>query len=233
MPTPLFPPPAAVTLPIAGRTECFPVRRVFCVGRNYADHAREMGFSGREDPFFFCKPADALLPVADGTTGRMPYPPKTADLHYEMELVVALGRGGRDIAVDAAADCVWGYALGLDMTRRDLQAQAKKAGRPWEVAKAFDASGPIGPVHAKGDINLATDAAITLDVNGERRQESTIAQMIWNIPETIAYLSGLFELQPGDLIFTGTPAGVGAVVAGDVMVGRVDGLGELRVEVVA
>jgi len=233
MTTHVFPPPAAVSLPVAGRAERFPVRRVFCVGRNYADHAREMGFSGREDPFFFCKPADALLPVADGQTGRMRYPSKTSDLHYEMELVVALGQGGRDIAVDAALDYVWGYALGLDMTRRDLQAQAKKAGKPWEVAKAFDQSGPIGPMHARDVANLAADAAITLDVNGERRQESTISQMIWNVPETIAYLSGLFALQPGDLIFTGTPAGVGAVTAGDVMVGRVDGLGELRVEVVA
>jgi len=233
MTTHVFPPPAAVSLPVAGRAERFPVRRVFCVGRNYADHAREMGVSDREDPFFFCKPADALLPVADGQTGRMRYPSKTSDLHYEMELVVALGQGGRDIAVDAALDCVWGYALGLDMTRRDLQAQAKKAGKPWEIAKAFDASGPIGPVHAKEAANLSSDAAITLDVNGERRQESDISQMIWNVPETIAYLSGLFELQSGDLIFTGTPAGVGAVTAGDVMVGRVDGLGELRVEVVA
>jgi len=229
----VFPPPATVSLPVVGRTDRFPVRRVFCVGRNYADHAREMGFSGREDPFFFCKPADALLPVADGQTGQMAYPSNTHDLHYEMELVVALGQGGRDIAVAAALDCVWGYALGLDMTRRDLQAQAKKAGKPWEIAKAFDQSGPIGPVHAKAAANLASNAAITLDVNGERRQDSDIAQMIWNVPETIAYLSGLFALQPGDLIFTGTPAGVGAVTAGDVMVGRVDGLGELRVAVVA
>jgi len=230
-PTP-FPPPPAVTLPIVGQAERFPVRRVFCVGRNYADHAREMGFSGREEPFFFCKPADALLPVADGQTGRMAYPPKTSDLHYEMELVVALGQGGRDIPLAAASDCVWGYALGLDMTRRDLQAQAKKAGRPWEVAKAFDQSGPIGPVHARAAVALAEDAAITLEVNGEVRQHSDISQMIWKIPETIAYLSGLFALQAGDLIFTGTPAGVGAVTVGDVLVGRVAGLGELRVEVV-
>lgn len=229
----VFTPPPAVSLAVAGSTDRFPVRRVFCVGRNYAEHAKEMGFTGREEPFFFCKPADALLPVADGTTGKMSYPPKTSNLHYEMELVVALGKGGRDIPVEQAEDCIWGYALGLDMTRRDLQGEAKKLGRPWEVGKAFDQAGPIGPVHPRSAARPAEKAAITLDVNGERRQSSDISQMIWNIPESIAYLSGLFELQPGDLIFTGTPEGVGAVVAGDVLVGSVDGLGELRVEIVA
>ena len=225
-------PPPAVSLPVAGSQDRFPVRRVFCVGRNYAEHAKEMGFTGREDPFFFCKPADALLSVADGSTGKMPYPSKTNDLHFEMELVVALGKGGRDIPVEQAEDHIWGYALGLDMTRRDLQGVAKKQGRPWEVGKAFDFGGPIGPIHPRATTRPAADAAITLDVNGERRQSSDISQMIWNIPESIAFLSGLFELRPGDLIFTGTPEGVGAVKQGDVLVGSVAGLGELRVEII-
>ncbi len=228
----VFEPQAIVALPVAGSDARFPVRRVYCVGRNYAEHAKEMGFSGREDPFFFSKPANALLPVADGQTGKMPYPAKTSNLHYEMELVVAIGKGGKDIAVEQANQHVWGYALGLDMTRRDLQAEAKKQGRPWEVAKGFDLSGPIGPVHPVSKTGLIDQGAIWLDVDGTRRQVSDIRELIWNIPETIAYLSGLFELQPGDLIFTGTPEGVGAVTRGNVMVGGVDGLGELRVEIV-
>jgi len=227
----VFAPPPVVSLPVAGSDARFPVRRVFCVGRNYAGHAREMGFTGREAPFFFGKPADALLPVPDGETGEMAYPSRTHDLHYEMELVVALGQGGRDIPLERAKDCVWGYALGLDMTRRDLQSEAKNQGRPWEVGKAFDQAGPIGPVHPRVDI--ADRAAITLDVNGERRQSGDIAQMIWTIPEIITCLSGLFELRAGDLIFTGTPEGVGAVQVGDTLVGRVDGLGELRVLIVS
>lgn len=221
-----------VSVPVAGSDKRFPVRRVYCVGRNYAEHAKEMGFTGREDPFFFSKPADAILAVPQGETGKMPYPPKTSNLHYEMELVVAIGKGGKDIPVDQAQAHVWGYALGLDMTRRDLQADAKKQGRPWETAKGFDLSGPIGPLHPVSATGVIDKAAITLDVNGTRRQVSDIDQLIWNIPETIAYLSGLFELAPGDLIFTGTPEGVGAVVQGDVLVGKVDGLGELRVQIV-
>jgi len=222
-------PPPVTSLPVVGRDAHFPVRRVFCVGRNYAEHAKEMGFTGREAPFFFCKPADALLPVADGTTGQMRYPLRTNNLHYEMELVVALGEGGRDIPVDQAEHCIWGYALGLDMTRRDLQAEAKKQGRPWEVGKAFDQAGPIGPVHPRSAVCLDAKAAIALDVNGTLRQSSDISQMIWNIPEIIAELSSLFELCAGDLIFTGTPEGVGAVQVGDELVGGVAGLGELRV----
>ena len=225
-------PPAVVGLPVVGSAQIFPVRRVYCVGRNYAEHAKEMGFTGREDPFFFCKPADALVPVPAGQIGNMRYPSKTTNLHYEMELVVALDKGGRDIAVDRANDCIFGYALGLDMTRRDLQNECKKQGRPWEIGKAFDESGPIGPIYPRSVTGTLSQGSITLEVNGTQRQVSDLSQMIWNIPESISYLSGLFELAPGDLIFTGTPEGVGAVVKGDKMVGRIAGLGEFEVHIV-
>jgi fumarylpyruvate hydrolase len=228
----VFAPYPAAAVPVAGGTSLFPVHRVYCVGRNYVEHAKEMGFTGREDPFFFCKPNDALLYVADGSTGEMPYPGKTSNLHYEMELVAALGKGGRDLSVEQAAACVWGYALGLDMTRRDLQNEAKKQGRPWEVGKGFDLAGPIGPIHPKSQAGAVEKAAIWLDVNGQRKQSSDLSKLIWSIAESIAYLSGLFELKAGDLIYTGTPEGVGAVVKGDLMVGGVDGLGELRVKIV-
>jgi fumarylpyruvate hydrolase len=226
--------PAApvVALPVVGSTDLYPVRRVYCVGRNYAEHAKEMGYTGREDPFFFCKPADALLPIPAGKPGQMPYPTKTANLHYEMELVVALGKGGIDIPVEQATDCIFGYALGLDMTRRDLQNESKKQGRPWETGKGFDQSGPIGPIHPRALVGTLEKGAITLTVNGVQKQVSDLGQMIWNIPESIAYLSGLFELKAGDLIFTGTPEGVGAVVRGDKMVGHVAGLGEFEVHVI-
>ena len=222
----------AAALAVAGSDAIFPVRRVYCVGRNYAEHAKEMGFTGREDPFFFCKPADALLNVADGQVGNMPYPPKTSNLHYEIELVVALDKGGRDLTVEQAAECVWGYAIGLDMTRRDLQGAAKKQGRPWEVGKAFDQSAPIGPLHPRSQVGTLDTGAISLSVNGETKQSSDLSQMIWNIAESISYLSGLFELKAGDIIFTGTPEGVGPVVVGDTMVGAVAGLGELQVKMV-
>ena len=223
----VIPAPPVVALPVVGEAGLFPVRRVYCVGRNYAEHAREMGHDpDREEPFFFTKPADALA-----TDGRFPYPPATKDVHHEIELVVALGKGGRDIPVDKALDCVWGYAVGLDMTRRDLQAVAKKAGRPWEVAKAFDASAPISPLVPAAKAGHLTSGAIWLDVNGERRQTGDLGQLIWKIDETISYLSGLFELAPGDLIFTGTPAGVAAVQRGDRLHGHVDGVGDLEVEV--
>lgn len=225
-------PPALVGLPVAGSNQLFPVRRVYCVGRNYAEHAKEMGFTGREDPFFFCKPADALIPVPAGQAAKMPYPSKTANLHYEMELVVALGKGGTNIPVEQANDCIYGYALGLDMTRRDLQNECKKQGRPWEIGKGFDHSGPIGPIHPRTATGLLEKGSISLDVNGAPRQKSDLSQMIWNIPESIAYLSGLFELFPGDLIFTGTPEGVGAVVKGDKLVGKIEGLGEFEVHIV-
>jgi fumarylpyruvate hydrolase len=228
----VFPPAPQAAVPVAGSSKSFAVRRIYCVGRNYAEHAKEMGYTGREDPFFFCKPADAIIYVADGETGTMPYPSKTSNLHYEMELVVAIGKQGKDIPVDKATDYIYGYALGLDMTRRDLQGEAKKQGRPWEVGKGFDQSAPIGPIHPRSSTGTLEKAAIWLDVNGTRKQSSNISELIWNIPESIAYLSGLFELFPGDLIFTGTPEGVGPVVRDDLMVGGVDGLGELRVKMV-
>lgn len=216
---------------VAGTDKQFPVRRIYCVGRNYAKHAKEMGFTGHEDPFFFSKPADAILNVADGQTGTLPYPPKTSNLHYEIELVVALDKGGRDLSPEQAADCVWGYAIGLDMTRRDLQGEAKKVGRPWEVGKAFDHSAPIGPLHPRGKVGALSTGAISLAVNGAQKQNGDLSDMIWSVAESIAYLSGLFELKAGDIVFTGTPDGVGPVVAGDAMVGAIDGLGELHVTV--
>jgi fumarylpyruvate hydrolase len=224
----VVPPPPTVALPVVGETGLFPVRRVHCVGRNYAEHAREMGHDPeREEPFFFQKPPDALV-----LDGRFPYPSRTGDVHHEVELVVALGGGGRDIPVERAAGCIYGYAVGLDMTRRDLQAAAKKAGRPWEVAKSFDASAPVSPVVPATKVGSLARGAIWLDVNGERRQSGDLGQLIWKIDETIGYLSGLFELAPGDLIFTGTPAGVAAVQRGDRLHAHVDGVGELEVEVV-
>jgi len=227
----IFPPPPAAAIPVAGTDTLFPVRRVYCVGRNYAEHAKEMGFTGREDPFFFCKPADAVLHVPEGATGELPYPPKTSNLHYEIELVVALSKGGSNLSPEQAAECVWGYAIGLDMTRRDLQGAAKKQGRPWEVGKAFDHSAPVGPLHPRSGLGALDGGAISLDVNGVRKQSSDLSQMIWNVAESLAYLSGLFELKAGDIVFTGTPEGVGPVVAGDTMVGAIEGLGELRVTV--
>ena len=224
----VIPPPPAVAIPVSGEAGLFPVRRVYCVGRNYADHAREMGHDpDREPPFFFMKAADTLV-----IDGRFPYPPASKDVHHEVELVVALARGGRDIPAERALDCVYGYAVGLDMTRRDLQAVAKQAGRPWEVAKSFDASAPISAIVPAATIGHPAAGAIGIDVNGERRQSGDLAQMIWQVAETITYLSGLFELAPGDLIFTGTPAGVTAVKRGDRLHAHVAGVGDLDVEVI-
>ena len=222
--------PAQPTVPVAGGG-LFPVHRIYCVGRNYAEHAQEMGFTGREPPFFFLKPADAVLPVAHGTVGEMAYPPLTANLHHEIELVVAIGTGGRNIAATDAARHIWGYAIGLDMTRRDLQNDMKKQGRPWCIGKAFDESAPIGPLHAIGQTGELTSGAISLAVNGVQRQTGDLAELIWNVAETIETVSKAWALQPGDLIFTGTPAGVGAVLAGDLIEGRIAGLGVLRVRV--
>ncbi|MBP6018758.1 MAG: fumarylacetoacetate hydrolase family protein [Burkholderiaceae bacterium] len=227
----VIPLPPVATLAVAGSSARFPVRRIYCVGRNYAEHAREMGYSGREDPFFFCKPADAILNVADGVSGDMVYPPKTSNLHYEVELVVALKSGGRNLTVQQADDSIWGYAIGLDMTRRDLQADAKKQGRPWEIGKAFDQSAPIGPVHARADVGALDSGSITLAVDGVEKQSGDLSQMIWNTAEAIAYLSGYFELQAGDIILTGTPEGVGPVLPGQTMTAAIAGLGELRVQV--
>ncbi|MFZ6049389.1 fumarylacetoacetate hydrolase family protein [Pseudomonas sp. CR3202] len=229
----VFQPQAPTSLPIAGSDARFPVRRVYCVGRNYAAHAREMGFDpDREPPFFFCKPADAVVPVADGQTLELPYPAETSNYHYEIELVVAIGKGGRDIPEDRANEHVWGYAVGLDMTRRDLQMKMREMGRPWEIGKAFDASAPIAPLHPVSTVGHPASAGIWLQVNGADKQRSDIDKLIWSVPETIAYLSRFFELQPGDLIMTGTPEGVGPVVAGELMTGGVDGLGEIQVRVI-
>jgi len=224
----IFAPAAPVTLPVTGSDLLFPVRRVYCVGRNYADHIREMGGDpDAEPPFFFQKNPDNLV-----TNGRFPYPSATSDLHFEVELAVALHTGGDNIPAETALDCVFGYAAALDMTRRDLQAQAKKAGRPWEAAKAAEHSAPIGPISPVAEVGHLDGAAITLDVNGTRRQQAPLADMIWPVAGIIAHLSQLFTLAPGDVILTGTPAGVGTVQRGDVMEARVDGLTPLRVEVV-
>jgi fumarylpyruvate hydrolase len=216
-------------LPVAGTSDLFPVGRIFCVGRNYADHAREMGHDpDREPPFFFMKPATALLP--DG--GDFRYPSLTELVHHEMELVVALGKGGTNIRAENARDYVYGYAPGLDMTRRDLQQKAKKMGRPWEVGKSFDDSAPCGNVVPVSRIGHPSKGAIWLEVNGKRVQESDISQLIWSVPEIIAELSATFALRAGDLIFTGTPSGVGPVRRGDVLRGGIDQVGELTVRVV-
>lgn len=227
-------PQAVTSIPVAGHADQqFPVRRVYCVGRNYAAHAREMGFDpDREPPFFFCKPADAVVAVADGDTLALPYPSETGNYHYEIELVVAIGKGGSNIPLEEANSHVWGYAVGLDMTRRDLQMKMREMGRPWEIGKAFDASAPVGPLYPASQVGHPAQAAIWLQVDGEDRQRSDIDKLIWSVPETISYLSRFFELQPGDLIMTGTPEGVGAVKPGELMVGGVDGLGELHVRVV-
>ncbi|BAK76860.1 fumarylacetoacetate (FAA) hydrolase [Pseudogulbenkiania sp. NH8B] len=230
----LFNPVATVGLPVDGSSELFPVRRVYCVGRNYAAHAREMGFDpDREPPFFFCKPNDpeSVVPVAAGETVTIPYPAQTSNYHYEIELVVAIGKGGKDIAVEDAASHIFGYAVGLDMTRRDLQMKMREMGRPWEVGKAFDYSAPIGVLSPRDSVGEITAGEIVLTVDGETRQKSDLTHLIWSVSETIANLSTLFELQPGDLIFTGTPEGVGAVERGQTMVARVDGLAPITVKV--
>jgi len=221
-------PPAIAALPVQDSAALFPVNRIFCIGRNYAAHAVEMGHDpDREPPFFFFKHPSNLA-----VGGEFPYPAKTADVHHEIEMVVALGKGGTDIAVADALDHVYGYAVGLDMTRRDLQAEAKKMGRPWDVAKSFEHSAPCGPVVPASCIGHPSEGAITLDVNGTRRQQGDLNQMIWKVPEMIAILSQYFTLRPGDLIMSGTPSGVGAVQRGDVMHGQVAGVGEITVTVV-
>jgi fumarylpyruvate hydrolase len=201
------------------------------VGRNYVEHAQEMGFTGREPPFFFLKPADAIVVVPAGQTGSMPYPSLTQDLHHEIELVVAIGQGGRNIKAADAMSHIFGYAVGLDMTRRDLQGEMKKQGRPWCIGKAFDHSAPIGPIVPAAQAGDVTHAEISLQVNGKDRQRSNVSKLIWNIAETIEHLSAAWELQPGDLIYSGTPEGVAAVVAGDLLVGQVAGVGELRIKI--
>jgi fumarylpyruvate hydrolase len=218
-------PPDITTVAVAGMDAVFPVARVFCVGRNYAEHSIEMGHDpDREPPFFFMKPADAVVPP-----GALPFPTGTQELHHEIELVVGLAEGGRDVPVEQALDHVFGYAVGLDMTRRDLQAAAKKAGRPWDMAKGFDQSAPTGQIRPVEEIGHPTEGAVWLRINGEPRQEGDLDQQIWTVPETISLLSTLVALRPGDLIMTGTPKGVGRVEPNDLLEGHIDGVGDLSV----
>lgn len=229
----VFTSPVQASVPVVGQPEHFPVHRIYCVGRNYAEHAKEMGFTGREAPFFFMKPADAVVTAPEGTPVAMPYPSLTSNLHHEIELVVAIGKGGKNIQAAQALEHVWGYAVGLDMTRRDLQGEMKKQGRPWCIGKAFEFSAPMGaitPIAQAGDV---AQAEIWLQVNGQDRQRSNVSQLIWSIAETIEHISQAWELQPGDLIMTGTPEGVGAVTAGDVLEGGITGLSPLRVDITA
>lgn len=225
----VFPPPPYAYLPVSGTKAVFPVHRIYCVGRNYAAHAIEMGHDPtREEPFFFQKNPDNL--VIGG--GDFPYPDRSSDVHHEIELVVALAGGGVNLPAGRALDCVYGYAVGLDMTRRDLQAECKKAGRPWEIGKAFEHSAPCGDIVRATEIGHPDEGAIWLKVGGEIRQEGNLNQLIWKVPEMIAFLSGLFELKAGDLIMSGTPSGVGKVERGDVLDGHIDHIGDLRVMVV-
>ena len=225
----VIPPSPLPSVEIAGSDERFPVHRIYCVGRNYAKHAREMGMDpDREPPFFFSKPADAV--VANGTP--VPYPPRTSNLHHEIELVVAIGTGGRDIPLDRALHHVYGYGVGLDLTRRDLQFAARDQGRPWDVAKGFDHSAPVSAIRPAADMGHPQQGAIWLEVNGETRQRANLSEMIWSVPEIVAELSTYYELRPGDLVFTGTPEGVGPVKRGDSLVGGIDGLETLRITIV-
>lgn len=222
-----IPVPVSAVVPIDSDDEVFPVRRIYCVGRNYAEHAREMGFDpDREPPFFFMKPADAIVP----TGSRVPYPTQSSDFQHEVELVVAIGKGGRDIRPETALDHVFGYAVGIDLTRRDLQIQARKMGRPWEMGKGFDRSAPCAPLLRAGTTKF-DQGAIWLSVNGVKKQQSDLSKLIWSVPEIIAHLSSYMELQPGDLIYTGTPEGVGPMVAGDRVVGHIDGLPDIEITV--
>jgi fumarylpyruvate hydrolase len=225
----VIPPSPQPSVEIAGSDERFPVHRIYCVGRNYAKHAREMGMDpDREPPFFFSKPADAV--VANGTP--VPYPPRTSNLHHELELVVAIGTGGSDIPLDSALGHVYGYAVGLDLTRRDQQFAARDQGRPWDVAKGFDHSAPVSAIRPAAEMGHLEQGAIWLEVNGEPRQRANLSEMIWSVPEIVAELSTYYELRPGDLIFTGTPEGVGPVTRGDSLVGGIDGLETLRITIV-
>lgn len=224
----VIPAPAQPSIAVVGSPARFPVHRIYCVGRNYAAHAREMGRDpDREPPFFFLKPADAVIEQAE-----VPYPPATANLHHEIELVVAIGQGGADIPVAQALQHVYGYAVGLDLTRRDLQLQARELGRPWDAGKGFDHSAPCTPIQPAANIGHPDHGRIWLQVNGSTRQDSDISQLIWSVPEVIAHLSALFTLQPGDLIYSGTPHGVGAIQRGDRISGGVDGVGEIGIRLV-
>ncbi len=224
----VFTAPETPSVAINGSDDRFPVHRIYCIGRNYLAHIKEMGNDERQPPFFFQKPLDALLPSG----GEFPYPPGSNDVHHEIELVVAMGTGGVEIAPEEALDHVFGYGVGIDMTRRDLQDKAKKSGKPWDAAKAFDFAAPIAPIKPVSEIGHPINSRIWLAVNGEIRQDSTLDLQIWNVQEGISHLSKLFEVKPGDLIYTGTPAGVGAIEPGDVMTGGIEGIGELEITVV-
>jgi fumarylpyruvate hydrolase len=226
------PTPAAVPVARGEPGALFPVHRIYCVGRNYVEHAKEMGFTGREPPFFFMKPADAVLPAASDSVITMHYPSLTKSLHHEVELVVAIGKGGRDIKAADALAHVWGYGVGIDMTRRDLQGEAKKLGRPWCIGKGFDESAPISALVPAAKARLDADTRITLDVNQSLRQDSTLGKLIWSVPEIIEHLSSAWTLAPGDLIFTGTPEGVNSVEVGDILTAEVEGVGTLRVQII-
>ena len=227
--TMIIPAPATTTLPIIGSDQRFPVRRVFCIGRNYADHAKEMGSTvDKAAPIFFCKPADAV--VSDGAD--VPYPQATNDLHHEVEMVVALGSGGRDLAPEQSSALIWGYGVGLDLTRRDLQAQAKAKGNPWDTGKAFDHSAPVSALRAASDTTINPQTTLQLHINGTRRQHTSLSEMVHSVPEIIAALSALFELKAGDLIFTGTPAGVAALQRGDSFHAELQGVAELSGRIV-
>jgi fumarylpyruvate hydrolase len=228
----VFEPEAQVSVPVVGSDSLFPVRRVYCVGRNYAAHAREMGFSDREPPFFFCKPDNAIVVVSPGQTTDVHYPSVTSNFHHEIELVVAIGREGHDIPVESANDHIFGYGVGLDMTRRDLQFAMRDKGRPWEIGKAFDESAPIAPLHTVAEFGHPRKQAIWLEIDGVEKQRSDVSQLIWSVPEIIANLSTFFTLEPGDLIYSGTPEGVGKVERGQTITGGIDGLGELKVRFV-
>ena len=227
----VFTPPPVVSVPVVGSTDRYAVHRIYCVGRNYEEHAKEMGFTGREPPFFFLKPTDAIVVVNSGTIGTIPYPSLTKNLHHEIELVVAIGTGGKNILAADAHKHIYGYAVGLDMTRRDLQGEMKKAGRPWCIGKAYDHSAPIGPITPVAQAGDVNNAELYVQVGGKDRQRSNVSKLIWNVAETIEHLSAAWELMPGDLIYTGTPEGVAAVVSGDTMIGSVAGLGEQKVAV--
>jgi len=220
------------TVPVHGRSERFPVRHIYCVGRNYAEHAKEMGGNpDKEPPFFFTKPFDAVVPVVPPAVGDVRYPLGTKDYHHEIELVVAIGTIGVKVAPEHALSLVYGYAVGLDMTRRDLQGEAKKTGRPWDFGKSFAQSAPIGEIHRAADIGHLNKGAIWLDVNGKRRQTGDLSELVWDVPHTLSFLSQYYDLMPGDLIYTGTPAGVNAVVPGDTLHGHIDKLSDLRIAI--
>ena len=220
------------SVPIAGEAGHFPVRHIYCVGRNYAEHAKEMGGDAtKEPPFFFTKPADAVVPVVAGSVGSMHYPLATKNLHYELELVVAIGHPGVRLPADKANDIVYGYAVGLDMTRRDLQNQMREQKRPWDIGKSFAEAAPIAPLHPVASTGLLTRGAIVLTVNGQVKQKGDLSDMIWDVPHMLSFLSQMYELLPGDLVFTGTPAGVGPVVPGDQLQGTIEGLTPLSIRI--